>query len=226
MTEPTISAPTPPSENKKLLAAAHILSDILSPLLVPTIGMIIAMTLTGLMILPASTRAGATLGVFFITCLLPMFYIFILMKTGKVSDMAISNPDERTLPFAGTILSYLGAAFYVYTLHAPIWLMVFFIGAALVSSIAMLVTYRWKISAHTSGLGGLAGALCWLAWHGMFVVPGPAVVSCAILLLGCVASARLILGHHTIGQTAAGAATGAAVEFGLLCLLGTPALNS
>ena len=82
MTEPNPSAPTPPSGNKKLLTAAHILSGILSPLLVPTIGMIITMTLTGMVILPASTRAGATLGVFFITCMLPMFLIFILMKAG------------------------------------------------------------------------------------------------------------------------------------------------
>ncbi len=226
MTEPNPSAPTPPSGNKKLLTAAHILSGILSPLLVPTIGLIIAMTLTGMVILPASTRAGATLGVFFITCMLPMFLIFILMKAGKVSDLSISNPAERAIPFAGTILCYLGAALYVYTLHAPVWLMIFFIGAALVTSLAMLVTHRWKISAHTSGLGGLTGALCWLAWQGMFVVSGPAVVSFALLMLGCVASARLILGHHTPAQTAVGAATGAAIEFGLLWLLGSPALNS
>lgn len=226
MTDTNISAPTPPTESRGLLKAAHILSDVFSPLLVPTIGMILAMTLTGLVVLPASTRFGATLGVFFITCVLPMVYIMVLMKIGKVSDTSISNPRERTLPFIGTILCYLGAALYVYTLHAPVWLMVFFIGAALVSSIAMLITNWWKISAHTSALGGLTGIMCWLAWKGMFIFEPMVLVSIAILLLGCMASARLLLGHHTPAQTLAGAILGAGTEFGLLCLLATPALNS
>lgn len=226
MTETTISAPTPASDNKRLLMAAHILSDVLSPMLVPTIGMILAMTLTGLVILPASTRAGATLGVFFITCLIPMLFIFILMKLGKVSDTSISNPRERTLPFCATFLCYLAAALYVYTLHAPFWLMLFFLGAALVTAVCMLVTQWWKISAHTAGVGGLTGVLAWLAWKGMFVVNPAVTVSIAIVLLGCMASARLILGHHTLGQTACGALLGVAVEFGLLWMLGVPALNS
>lgn len=221
-----ISAPTPASDNKGLRRAAHIVSDVFSPMLVPTIGMIIAMMLTGLVVLPLSTRLGSTLGIFFITCLLPMLLIFVLIKLGRVSDTSISNPDERTLPFVGTTLCYIGAALYVYTLHAPIWLMLFFLGAALVTAVCMLITHWWKISAHTSGLGGLTGAIIWMAWRGLFVVNSMAVVTIAIVLLGCMASARLILGHHTLGQTAAGALLGASIEFGLLALLGTPALNS
>ncbi|MDE6277538.1 MAG: hypothetical protein K2M06_05455 [Muribaculaceae bacterium] len=226
MTDRSISSPTPASNDKGLRLAAHILSDVFSPMLVPTIGMIVSMTLTGLVVLPASTRAGSTLGVCFITCLLPMLLIFVLIKTGRVSDTSISDPRERTIPFIGTTLCYLGAGLYVYTLHAPIWLMLFFIGAALVTAVCMLITHWWKISAHTSGLGGLTGVVLWLAWRGMFVVDAMIVVSVALVLLGCMASARLILGHHTLGQTAAGALLGMAVEFGLLCYLGTPALNS
>lgn len=226
MTERSISSPTPPSSDKGLRLAAHILSDVFSPMLVPTIGMIVSMTLTGLVVLPASTRAGSTLGVWFITCLLPMLLIFVLMKTGRVSDTSISDPRERTIPFIGTMLCYLGAGLYVFTLHAPMWLMLFFIGAALVSALCMLITHWWKISAHTSALGGLTGVVLWLAWRGMFVVDPMVVVSVALVLLGCMASSRLILGHHTLGQTAAGAFLGMGVEFGLLCYLGTPALNS
>lgn len=220
------SAPTPASDCKELVTAAHIISDVFSPLLVPTIGMIIVMTLTGLMVLPGSTRLGATLGVFFITCILPMSLIFVLMKTGHVSDTSISHPRERTLPYIGAALCYLGAAVYVYTLHAPLWLMLFFVGGAAMIAVCVLITPLWKISAHTSGLGGLTGTVIWLAWRGMFVVDPMVVVSVALLLLGCMASARLILGHHTLGQTAAGALLGAGIEFGLLTWLGIPALNS
>lgn len=220
------SSPIPASDNKTLLTASHIISDVLSPMLVPTIGMILSMTLTGLVVLPASTRAGSTAGIFFITCLLPVLYIFVLTKLGKVSDRPVSNPRERTLPFMGAILCYIAAAIYVYSLHAPLWLMLFFTGAAIITTAAALVTPFWKISAHTSALGGLTGALCWLAWKGMFVMNPVVIVSVALILLGCMASARMILGHHTPGQVAAGALLGIAVEMCLLWFTGTPALNS
>lgn len=221
----TESSPTPVSESPALRRAAHIISDVFSPLLVPSFGMILAVTTTALVVLPASTRLGATLGVFFLTCLLPMSFIFVLMKMGRVSDTSISNPRERTLPFAATILCYGATALYVRSLHAPMWLTYFFLGAALASAIAMLITHWWKISAHTCGLGGLCGVIFWLGMNNAFVFAPLSLMSAAIILVGCMASARLVLGHHTLGQTAAGALLGFATEFGLLALLASPAMS-
>lgn len=202
-----------------LKLAANILSDVFSPLLVPTYGMILAVTLTQLCMLGAGVRLTACLGIAFITAVLPMTFIFILMRTGRVSDASISDPRERTAPYIASIVCYLGAAAYVFAIHAPLWLIVFFIGAALTSAIAMLITHWWKISAHTGGIGGLTGIIFWLAWRDMLLTDGMMWVSAAALLTGLLGSARLILNRHTLGQVAAGAALGFGVELACLTLV-------
>lgn len=221
------SAPTPVCPVKALVTTAHIISDVLSPLLVPTWGMVAAMTLTGLKYLPASTRILPTVAVFFITCVLPLIFIICLMKAGRVADSSISHPSERTLPFIASILCYLGAAIYLRSLHAPLWLTLFFVGAGLVAAISLLITSRWKISAHTGAIGGLCGAFCWLAANHMFEGCNALLMPViSILLTGLVGSSRLILGHHTPAQVGGGALLGFLTEFLLLTFLAQPAFNS
>ena len=199
-----------------LTLTANIVNDVFSPLLVPTYAMIIAVMLTQLSILGVGVRVTACLGITFITALLPMTFIFILMRMGKVSDASISDPRERTAPYMATIICYLGASAYVYAIHAPLWLIIFFIGAALTSATAMLITHWWKISAHTGATGGLAGILFWLADRNILSGDGLLWVSLAFILVGLVASARLILNRHTLGQVAAGAALGFGIELATL----------
>ena len=80
--------------------AAHILSDLFSPLLAPTYAMIAAMWLTRLHYLPLGTRIWATAGITVICALIPLVVIGILMRRGKVSDMSISNRRQRTMLYS------------------------------------------------------------------------------------------------------------------------------
>ena len=193
---------------------AHLLSDILSPLLTPTYAMIAAMWLTRLHYLPLGNRLWATLGITAITAFVPVTFIAILMKRGKVSDTSISDPTQRTAPYCATIVCYLLAAAYLFVLNAPMWLVGFFGGAAVMASLSLLITHWWKISAHTGGIGGLAAIVYWLGYHD-FIEQAPLVwISAAFLLTGLLAWARLYLRHHTLMQTFAGAALSFAVVYG------------
>ena len=155
-----------------------------------------------------------------------MLYIFILMKLGRVSNTSISNPKERVVPFIGTIICYIGAVFYIITLHAPMWMVLFFVGAVIITVIALLITFKWKISAHASAMGGITGMIFWLAWNNMLPSGKFAILSVTIFILGCMCSARLILGHHTLGQVLCGSALGIGVELLLMFLFATPAISS
>ena len=84
---------------------AHIISDVFCPLLTPTYAMIVAMCLTRLSFLPGGIRLWTTLGIFGITCMLPLVFILILLRTGRVSDMSISNPRHRRAPYWASIIS-------------------------------------------------------------------------------------------------------------------------
>ncbi len=209
---------TETTHNTPATIAAHILSDLFSPLLAPTYAMIAAMWLTRLHYLPLGTRIWATAGITVICALIPLVVIGILMRRGKVSDMSISNRGQRTIPYCTAIACYILAGTYLYILNAPFWLIIFFAAAALASLLSLIITRWWKISAHTGGVGGLAAFIFWLGLNG-YIEHAPLVwISVSLLLVGFMAWSRLYLNHHTPAQVAAGAALSAVTVYGLLYL--------
>ncbi len=195
---------------------ASVISDVFSPLLAPSYGMAIALFLTRLHYLPLSVRLWALIGVFSITCLIPFTAIALLIKAGKVSDTSISDKSQRTIPYCISIACYIGASLFVAYMQAPMWLVMFFAGAAIVSVISLIITYWWKISAHTGGVGGLAAVLFWLAKSG-YIESGSLIwASAGFLLVGLMAWSRLYLNRHTLGQVFAGALLSFAVVYTLV----------
>ena len=211
-TEP--NRPTGPLAN-----GAQIFSDVFSPLIIPTYGMAIAMWLTPLRTIPESSRLIFTLLIACITGLIPLVFIIVLMRVGKVADMDISNRHQRMAPLMVALICYLFASWILQRAHAPAWLSLFFCGAAIAVAVAGIITPFWKISAHTTSIGGLVGLLAWLAVAGIADVNAMAMLTAGILLAGLMGTSRLILRRHTIGQVTAGFFLGLACTFGLDLLL-------
>ena len=201
-----------------LSLVAQILSDLFCPLLVPTYGIALALWGTSLRALPERSRWLATLVIAIITGLVPLVVIAVLRQTGRVSDNSMSNREQRPLPMAITMLCYVAAGLFLGSARAPLWLRVFFYGAALATAIDTVITFRWKISAHTTAMGGLTGLILWLAVAGMADVSAMAILSIGIVLAGTIATSRLILGRHTLAQVMAGLLLGFACTFGLTYL--------
>lgn len=204
--------------HKALKITAVAVSDVFSPLLMATYAMIVALWLTPMRLLPTDVRAWSTVGVFLITGVIPAALVALLMRMGHVSDASISDRRQRAVPFAFTVFCYLGAAFFIGALHAPAWMVRFLGGAAVVAAVELFVSFAWKISAHTAGVGGLAALVFWLANRGALVADGMTLISVAVMLTGIVAWARLFLHRHTVLQTLAGACLGFGVILGALAL--------
>ena len=75
-------------------------------------------------------------------------------------------------------------------LHAPLWLLSFFCGAAVAVFVAMLINLRWKISAHAIGIGGMAGMMLWLTAAGLASVNAMIWLTAIIIAGGLVGSAH------------------------------------
>lgn len=208
-----MNSTTPTAPRPILERAAQIVSDVLSPLAVPTYCMAMAMWITPLQILPERTRMGATLGVAFITGILPLCVLLLMLRAGMVADLSLSRRRQRLIPMLVTIVAYLGAALYLHLLHAPVWLTAFFIGASVATAVAALITISWKISAHGCAMGGMAGMMLWLAAARMATVNAMLWLSIVIVLGGIVGSSRLILDRHTPAQVACGWLLGAVAVF-------------
>lgn len=138
---------------------SEILSVLFSPLLVPTYGMILAAFLTILRYLPVNLLCTAVGITFVITCLIPVSIIMTLFRSGMVSDPGLNERKERYLPYGAVVLCYLGCGFFFFKASAPLWLPMFFAGAALATVINVAVNYWWKISAHAAAMGGLVALL-------------------------------------------------------------------
>ena len=127
--------------------------------------------------------------------ILPVFFIFILFRLGRVSSLNLAAKEQRTSP----LLFAMGAAFIgvgiLYLVGAPpeiIW-----VGIAYVVNgvIFVAITQIWKISFHTGVTAGCITVLV-LIVHVKF--------GWLFLLLPLIAWARVRRKRHTLVQTIVG----------------------
>jgi len=131
----------------------------------------------------------------FFSGILPVLIIFIQRRSGIVKEMMINERDERTKPFLGAISSYVLGLLALFYLEAPV-AMVYLMSCYLVNSLfMMIITLRYKISIHASGVAGPATFLVYQ--YGVRLWP-------LTLVMVVVGWARLELKMHTVGQVAWG----------------------
>lgn len=126
----------------------------------------------------------------------PLAIVYGLSKKGVIPDFYASARESRTLPFLGAILSYLLGTIALMRAGSPPFItavMLCYFGNSL---IMMLVSSKWKISVHTSGVTGPGSALIYSL--GLVALPFP-------LLAIPVGWARVKLNAHTLAQVSAGA---------------------
>ncbi|MBQ0114926.1 MAG: hypothetical protein KBT10_03535 [Bacteroidales bacterium] len=194
--------------NKMLAGSSRMGSAILSPMLAPTYGTIIVLWASVMCLLPIGTRITVLAVIIGITCVLPMMCIGVLHHYGFVSSKTLDKPRERRIPYAFATLCYLGAAFYLDHIHAPMWFTMFMAGSLAALLIVTLVNMWWKISAHLTGMGGIVALIYQIHVQGLSAFELFWVLCIAILFAGMLGTARLILKCHTLPQVLAGFAVG------------------
>ncbi|MDE7427077.1 MAG: phosphatase PAP2 family protein [Muribaculaceae bacterium] len=202
---------------------AQISSDVFSPLLIPTYGMAAMLWLTPLQFLPEPLRVNITIVIAAMTALFPTAVIFGLISLGKVKDFSLHKRKERFVPAAAIIVGLTGAILYLRHAHAPIWMWLFFISGIATTLIGFIITFRWKISGHTTAMAQLLALIYWLGYQHLLPVAPLLLVSIFTLLTGWVCTARLLLHRHTLGQVFAGVLLGLTVTL-LTLFLSTPAI--
>lgn len=187
---------------------SEILSALFSPLLVPTYGMVLAAFLTILRFLPSNILWMSVGITFFSTCIVPLSVILVLYRTGYIKDPGLNDRSERYIPYGVVALCYLGCAFFFYKASAPLWLPMFFAGAAIATVISVIINRWWKISAHAAAMGGLVALLFRIIASHYAIYNMNIWLSAVIILTGCVLTARVYLERHTLWQVLAGCANG------------------
>lgn len=195
--------------------AAHLLSLLLHPVWMPTLALLLAFALDPHLTLGFTPKGRwIIIGmVFIMTALFPISSMFMLWRSGVVSALAMPRRSERILPCI-LVLVYFCMAYYLLrrTPSHPL-VLALFAGIILASAADLLLTLRWKVSLHMTGIGGLIGmVLALMLIHGAWPWALPAL----LVLAGALGTARLLVSGHTPAQVYAGAAIGLAATFGCM----------
>lgn len=187
---------------------SHIVTYLFMPLLIPLLALFLAIRFDPylVMFMPPEKIQLTLIVVVLATFLFPLINLFLLRKAGVITSYGLENRKERIAPAISTIV-YFALGYYLIKKGAlPPVLYSLYLGAIFSALAGMLVTFRWKISLHAAGMGGIVGGM-----YGLFkvheFVNWPLLVV-LILITGLVMTARMELKVHTPGQVYAGAAMG------------------
>lgn len=139
--------------------------------------------------------------VFLSTCVLPALSIGILSLNPKF-DRNMEKSTDRILPLLlSSVFYYLGYLILERFAIFPIYNL-FLIASVLVQIVLLVISLKWKISAHSAAIGGLIGGIIGLSFR---LQENPVLVlSLLILAAGLIGTSRLILLKHTSSQVYSG----------------------
>jgi hypothetical protein len=188
---------------------AHLISVVFHPLFIPTYIFLFLMQ-----VVPYEF-AGITpweltlrlFSVFWWTAFVPAFAIFLLWRLQFVNGIMLLTQRERIIPFVLVMLFYWWQ--YYLSRHftdQPIVLKFFYLGIFLSTVIGLIVNNYMKISLHGMAAGGALAAVILFSWF--YALPLWIYILSVTLLVGLVASARLLISDHSNKEVYAGLISG------------------
>jgi len=188
---------------------ALLLSVVFQPLLMPSLVFgLLFFAVPQASSIPESFKARLFYLIVTSTLLIPMVLMLGLRWSGMVKSLHFEEKSDRRTPFILVTLFYLLTTYFLKEkteLDPILWQ-----GMGIITfSVALLtgITFFWKMSAHTTGIGGVLGVL------GILGVYFPSLdlaylLVAALLLGGLVASARLYLDAHSPAEVYVGLLVG------------------
>ncbi|UOQ66023.1 hypothetical protein [Hymenobacter volaticus] len=199
---------------------ALLFSVVCHPLLLPSyLFYVVCYELPGVVRYPLpANRWQLTCLVALFTFVLPSVGTALLLWRGLITgSMELPERRQRPLPFLLATLSFGAATLLLNSMPEAVdaLLRYMLLGMTLAVLLTLLVSLRWKISAHGVGVGGAVGLMMVLYVRDTSTGFPIGWLLASILLAGVVLSARLALNAHTPAQAWAGFSLGISLVLGL-----------
>jgi membrane-associated phospholipid phosphatase len=116
------------------------------------------------------------------------------------------------MPYLFSFMAYVFWALFMWrTMQFPLFIVAMGMGSAISIFVIVFINLKWKISAHTAGMGGFCAAIFGVCYR---TAINPVWLFALVLAVsGLVALSRLELKAHTPGQVLAGFAVGFGMVF-------------
>ncbi len=192
--------------------SALFLSVVLHPLLMPFYGTLLMFYTVDAWFIYGLTGTAKLMisGVILLnTLIVPVLFLFFMLKTGRVSDIQVTRKKERYLPLLVTLIFYVTTYVVLSNLGLSRALLTFLLVGIIALTMSFLVNLFWKISMHMIGISGVFGAFYSLTlqynldFNNYFIW--------LFLACGLLGTARIRLNQHTPAQIFSG------VLLGFLC---------
>jgi hypothetical protein len=157
--------------------------------------------------------------IFILTFIFPAVSLLMFRKSGFISSLDMEHRAERPIPFLITGIYYaLSAFFFEYKLGLNSLPTLLMIAIATTVLCITLISLRFKISAHSTGLSGCIGIVTGLscAYHS---TENLFLLLALLIACGAVMSARLSLAKHSEEEVYAGFGFGFLLNFGIIFVL-------
>jgi len=131
------------------------------------------------------------------TGVVPAISILFLRLSRKISNLEVTNREERTLPFISILLFYAITTYMFKTqLNVPSFFVTTMVIITVLILIIAIISLFFKISVHSAAIWGVLGIL--VAYNVKFPAPNLVVpISILCVLAGVTTSSRISLNLHT-----------------------------
>ena len=190
--------------------ASRVMSIIFTPFYLPLVGMIALFSFSYLSLLPISYKLFVLLIVYLCTILIPTMLIHFYRKYQGWSMLKLITREGRMVPYVISIMCYFLCFYILNYFHCPHFMSSIVIAALIIQILCATINVWFKISTHTTAIGGFTGSL--LAFAELFVF-NPLWWLCVLLILaGLVGTGRMILRQHSLHEVVYGYLMGTIVS--------------
>jgi membrane-associated phospholipid phosphatase len=140
--------------------------------------------------------------------LMPILLVAYMLRTGRLSDLHMTNTSERRLPYLASVIGSLIALAIIQLFNGPDLLRCLAIFSTLELATLAIITNFWLISIHAASIASLTiiSGLVFGWWTSILLLP----------LVVTVCWVRLYLRRHNVQQVVAGLALGVITVWGLI----------
>lgn len=187
------------------MKTAKTISIIGHPIFQPT-WMMIILLLSGITrFMPDNDRLFLSI-TFLMTCLIPGLVIVMMKRWKVISSLEMENRDDRPGPLFIMILFLYATIRFFSKIQMLTFFNFYLTSVLIVTALAFVISFFWKISLHTLGWGNFTACLFVMTMISMRIYLPYFIGS--IIITGIVAAARLKLKSHSNAQIYAGLAMG------------------
>ncbi len=182
---------------------ANILSVVAHPVFLPVYGLLIIFNAPTFMVhLPLGLKRIIFMLATINMTVVPLAFMPLFKYRNVISSYQMETRKERIIPLAMGTMMYIITTVIFFSYEIPQLIKLFMLASSVLSLLILIITFRWKISIHSAGIGALLASVVVLSFR-MMTDLMPLLIG-ILLISGILLSARLYLKAHKPVQVYSG----------------------